>query len=106
MNESQELPTAEERRQFARQLGQLRAALPASRHGMLIAAILAAFAPGTERDVQGYEWFSGHGEPLPSDPNVTPNPNVVPKWYEGGDAAAGDDTAWAAVYHAVPQHAQ
>jgi len=100
MSEAPELPSEQERQDFARRLGEIRASLPASQQRMLDAAIMVAFAPGTQGDVQGYEWFYGPGESAPSHSSATP------WWYQGSRAAGWDETAWAAVYHAVSSHEQ
>jgi hypothetical protein len=96
MSEPAELPSAQERQDFARRLGEIRATLPASQQRMLDAAIMVAFAPGAHGDVQGYEWFYGPGEPASSQRSASP------RWYEGSEAAAWDETAWAAAFYAEP----
>ncbi len=96
MSEPAGLPSTQERQEFARRLGEIRGTLPASQQRMLDAAIMVAFAPGAHGDVQGYEWFYGAGERA-----STPG-SATPVWYQGSEAAAWDETAWAAAYHAEP----
>ena len=53
MSEPAQLPSEQERQDFARKLREFRATLPATEQRMLDAAVVAAFAPAAEGDVQG-----------------------------------------------------
>ncbi|HZS01323.1 MAG TPA: hypothetical protein VFE37_21570 [Chloroflexota bacterium] len=88
MSEEQQLPNVTERRAFAQKLGQFRATLAPQEQRMLDAMAMAAFAPTDQADVQGYEWFYGGPQYVPT----TSSHN--PWWYNGSGAAAWNQTAW------------
>jgi hypothetical protein len=96
MSQQAQLPSEQERQDFARRLGEFRATLPPAEQRMLDAAVVAAFSPADQGDVQGYEWFYGREQFVPS----TSSPN--PWWYHGSGAAAWDQTNWGTVYINTP----
>jgi hypothetical protein len=57
---------------------------------------MVAFAPASEGDVQGYDWFYGSQQFVP--PTSSPNP----WWYHGSGAAAWNRTVWGTVYINTP----
>jgi hypothetical protein len=88
MAEQNQLPSVAERQAFAQRLGQFRAGLPANEQRMLDAAVMAAFTPQDQGDVQGYEWFYTGPQ------YVTSTSSRNPYWYNGSGAAAWNQTPW------------
>jgi hypothetical protein len=92
MTQQTPLPSEQERQAFTQKLGQFRATLPPAEQRMLDAMVIAAFKPQDDQAVEGYEWFHGGTEWVPS----TSSPN--PWWYHGSGAAAWDYTPFQSAY--------
>ncbi len=76
------LPNEAERKSFVEKLRQFRESLPTSEQQMLDVMTATTFAPRSEGDVQGYEWFWGVGGPAGAG------------WYYNGWRLSWDNTPY------------
>jgi hypothetical protein len=76
------LPDEAERKSFVEKLRQFRQSLPASEQQMLDIMAATTFAPQSQEDVHGYEWFWGIGGPAGSG------------WYYNGWRPGWDNTPY------------